>query len=321
MKSRQELFEEAERLEESGREQEALRIWKALSENFPDVDVLSRLGLLAKKVGELEVAKLAFSSLIGLDPSAEAAHLALGSIAIDEKEYEVAEVYLRTALGLESTRAGFSLLGVVLRHLRRDAEAEESYRQAIALDPQFDEAYFNLGVLLRETNPQEAEALFRKALELDPDYSPAHRELGWACRKGERLAEAERHVRRAIELQPDDGWAHIYLGNILWRKRDVRGARSEFKWAHEAVPDWAVPLWCLANLQENRGNWAKAESLYERAIEIQPDDVVANMNFGRMLAKKGDRDRAAVFLKRALLLKPDYKRATKLLDEIERARE
>ena len=60
------------------------------------------------------------------------------------------------------------MLGLVLHHLRRDREAQESYWRAIALDPQFDEAYYNFGVLLRETAPAEAETLFLKLLRSIP---------------------------------------------------------------------------------------------------------------------------------------------------------
>src|ERR1700690_2070592 len=102
---------------------------------------------------------------------------------------------------------GFSPLNVgssiARRNLGKTLEAEEAYRRAIRLDADYEEAYYNLGVLLREDRPSEAEALFRKALDLDPDYAVAHRELGWALNKrGTHDDETEGHLRKAIELDP-----------------------------------------------------------------------------------------------------------------------
>jgi tetratricopeptide (TPR) repeat protein len=317
MKSPEELFAEAVRLEEGGCEQEAFQRWKDLFDKYQDPHALFRFALLAKRLGEVDASKRALGLLVKLDPDFDAAYLTLASLAIRGQDYETAEHYLRKALRIEESRAGLTMLGVVLRNLGRDSEAQESYRRAIALDPQFDEAYYNLGVLLRDTAPAEAEALFARVLEIDPTCADAHRELGWVYRKLDRTAEAEFHVRRAIELQPDDAWGHIYLGNVLWRKGEALAAEAEFKWAHEAVPDWAVPLWALANLYEDQNDWPKAQNLYERALELEPDDVVANMNFGRTLIKMGQPQKAAVFLKRALLLNPGDVNARSLLDGIQ----
>src|SRR5579872_5349667 len=153
MKSPEELFEEAERLEEDGCEQEAFQKWKELADKYRNPDVLFRFALLARKLGELGEAKKALDLLVKLDPDFDGAHLTVASLAIRSQEYEDAERHLRRALHIEETRAGLTMLGVVLRNLGRDCEAKESYRRAIALDPLFDEAYYNLGVLLRDTAP------------------------------------------------------------------------------------------------------------------------------------------------------------------------
>jgi tetratricopeptide (TPR) repeat protein len=57
-------------------------------------------------------------------------------------------------------------------------QAEAFLRKAIALDPQFDEAYFHLGKsLLRQGRHEEATDQLRRAIQLDPYYSEAHHEL------------------------------------------------------------------------------------------------------------------------------------------------
>jgi Flp pilus assembly protein TadD len=181
-------------------------------------------------------------------------------------DYQDAALIFEKANQIARTRTGYCMLGVSLSRLGRKDEAEASYREALSVDPQFDEAYYNLGVLLADSNPTAAAELFCKALSLDPNYAQAHRELGWLLRNQDRDAESEAHVRRAIELQPDDPWAHIYLGNLLLSKGDVTQAEAEFRWAHESAPESAVPLWALAQRFENRKEWVQAKILYERAL-------------------------------------------------------
>ena len=56
--------------------------------------------------------------------------------------------------------------------------AEHSLRSALSLNPNDDEALYNLGVLVRHRDPEEAIQLFSRAIEEDPRYAAAYRELG-----------------------------------------------------------------------------------------------------------------------------------------------
>jgi superkiller protein 3 len=317
-----ELFDKAERLEDSGDESGALFVWRQLANERPyDAGVFCRLGRVARRLGDVQEAQLAFRQAIQLDVATPSAHFALASIALALGEYREAESCLMSGLRFEKNEAAYCMLGVALERLGRRQEARASYLAALEIDPAFDEAYYNLGVLLRENDPAESEALFRRALECTPDYPQAHRELGWRLRARNALPEAESHLRRAIDLDPDDAWAHVYLGNTLWARADIAQAIAEYDRARESEPNRAFPLWSLANLHEDRKEWKKAQDLYERALELEPDDLVANMNLGRMFKKKGEPTAAKLFLERALLLDPGYEPARTLLAGLERSEE
>lgn len=317
--SPEELFEKAEEFETDGDAGRALRVWKTLADVRPDPIVLCRLAYVAEELGEIAEAKCALRRAIALDPDCSSAYVGLASISITEADYASAEHLLREALLFEQDEGTYSMLGVVLRGLGREEEARESYLKALEINPRFDEAYYNLGVLMSEVDRGEAEALFTKALECAPDYSQAHRELGWLLTRRNVLADGDRHLRKAIELQPDDAWAHLYLGNLFWRGGNIGDAIEQYRWAAEAAPDKAFPLWALANVYEERADWENAQGLYRRALSIEPDDSVGNMNFGRMLKKKGDLVAAREYLERALMLDPDYGAARALLVDLKEA--
>src|SRR5580765_7585804 len=57
--------------------------------------------------------------------------------------------------------------------------AEESFRAAVRIAPDFAEAYANLGLLLDNRGAvTEAEICYRRSLRLNPDYAKTHLNLG-----------------------------------------------------------------------------------------------------------------------------------------------
>jgi tetratricopeptide (TPR) repeat protein len=176
--SPQELFDEADRLEEEGQQDRALITWRQLAETHPTRNVFLRLASVTKDLGLIDDAEHAFKQALEIDGRSTGALMGLGSLAIDHRNYEAAESYLKKACEIEEYPAGYTLLGVALRNNGKDLDAEEAYRRAIRIDPKYEEAYYNLGVLLKFDRSSEAQMLFRRAVELDPDYACAYRELG-----------------------------------------------------------------------------------------------------------------------------------------------
>ena len=89
--SPEELFEKADRLEDSGDERGALRLWRELSKAHPEPAGLCRHAWLANELGEKDEAEHAFQRAIELDGSLAAAYQGLGSMAIDRGGFEDAD--------------------------------------------------------------------------------------------------------------------------------------------------------------------------------------------------------------------------------------
>jgi tetratricopeptide (TPR) repeat protein len=77
MRPADELFAEADRLEDIGDTHGALAVWRTLIERYPDPNALCRLGGLAKELGEIEEAESAFRGAIKLDPTLSVAYAVL----------------------------------------------------------------------------------------------------------------------------------------------------------------------------------------------------------------------------------------------------
>lgn len=315
-KSAQDRIAIARIAEERGEHAKALDIWRTLASESDDPVALCHQGRLSHQLGYTEESHEAYQKAIRVDPSLPRSYVGLAIVLMEEDKPSDAIALLAKALTLEKSANIYALLGAAFMDLDRNRDAVESLKTAIQIDPLYEEAYFNLGVLTRDIDRREAEELFSKAIEVDPDYAVAHRELGWVLNHSEPSAQAEYHLRRAVELDPTDAWARVYLGNLLWARGDISAGISQFEEAIKLMPNRALPLWSLANVYENQELWEEAEALYERSIRIEPDNATAHMNFGRMLKRKGDKVNAVVHLRTALSIDPGYEEARKHLADL-----
>jgi predicted O-linked N-acetylglucosamine transferase (SPINDLY family) len=96
------------------------------------------------------------------------------------------------------------------------------YRQALALKPDFAEAYMSLGTALQAQGKlTEAISAHRQALVLKPDYVDAQNELGGTLLNFGNLPEAIATFRRALALNPDAVGAHSNLLFCLHYEADI----------------------------------------------------------------------------------------------------
>jgi tetratricopeptide (TPR) repeat protein len=96
-----------------------------------------------------------------------------------------------------------------------DTAAEAAYRRALALDPDFVDAYINLGALLCEAGRcSEAVALYDDAIARSPDIATLHFNRAIALEDRRRDAEALQSYDRCLALEPDFADAHYNAARL-----------------------------------------------------------------------------------------------------------
>lgn len=109
------------------------------------------------------------------------------------------------------------------------AGAEAAYRQALALAPDREEAYLNLGALWSEAGRYaELAELCDRGLKNCPGSALLHFNRGVAMDHLERLPEALASYEKSLELDPQLADAHYNLGRLREQLGDRRGALRHF---------------------------------------------------------------------------------------------
>jgi len=131
----------------------------------------------------------------------------------------------------------YQLLGVVHLESGKFQEAEPELQKATEIEPNLSTAHFALGVCrnLLAKYP-EAETALLRGLELDTEAPDGHYELAKTYWVLGRVQDAETHAEKAVSLQPGLAGAHILLGDIDMNKRDAQGALKEYKEALRLDP-------------------------------------------------------------------------------------
>ena len=109
----------------------------------------------------------------------------------------------KPSLSYQTRQKPAATWALALHDLGRLADAEASYRQAIALKPDFAEAHYNLGNALKDLGRlEDAEASYRQAIALKPDFAQAHSNLGLTLKELGRFGEALKAVVASIKMKP-----------------------------------------------------------------------------------------------------------------------
>jgi tetratricopeptide (TPR) repeat protein len=160
----------------------------------------------------------------------------LGNDYLNGSDFEKAKECYLQALELNPDYAeAYNNLGLLsLDHQRKYDDATAYFRQAILLKPDLANAHFNLGTALFEQNKlDEATVSFQRALSLNPDMPNAYFNLHGIVLDSQNMVPSIQYMRKAIELEPSNTSFKFYLGLYL----DYCGYSEEANQCFEALPD------------------------------------------------------------------------------------
>jgi Flp pilus assembly protein TadD len=160
--------------------------------------------------------------------------------------------------------------GLTLARMERWEEARRCYDQALALKPDFGQAWFNRGhVLERVGETGEAARSYAKAVEIHPQNVQAWANMATlAARRGD-VEATKRDAGRALELQPGHPTAVLALVSVEQGEPRVAEKRLRELLEQPLTPfDRAMALGQLADILDNLDKPAQAFDAYAASNRV-----------------------------------------------------
>ena len=204
------------------------------------------------------------------------------------------EITIRASRSRNVRAYEYYLRGRQLFHTFRRAEyeaAEDNFRRAVALDPEYALAYAGLAEIsaIRHLNFQgereameQADAASRRAVELEPDLANAHAARGLALFTQNRADEAEAELKQAMELDPTLFDAPYYYARLLNTQGRHELAVEYYELASQLneddyqAPALAKSIYRALGREDAMKRMAtRAVNAAERAVASDPEDARA----------------------------------------------
>jgi len=229
-------------------------------------------------------------------------------------------------------------------------EAERVFKEATELDPNYIEAWGNLGITYSvsgrpekaakcfdrafEINPEypwtwgawgnhlsihgaeeEAEEALQKCLTLDPNNPKVWASLGMLYMDRE-TDEAEDAFRKALELDPDNHALRYHFVDMLNDRHKFEDAEENLRIILEAIPDHARAWSLLGIVLYNQGHARKGLELSAKALQLAPDDFRVAWRHARLCFKTGHLEQTRTTMARVLKINPSFVRGWRFLIDV-----
>lgn len=205
-----------------GRRQEAAQEFREAIRIMPnDAATWNNLGVMLLEQGNLDGAEQALTAVLRLKTLPLDVRINLGVVSLRRGQVKQAEAHLLAALAslqlAPSQRArALNNLGMVRATQERPAEAEQAFKEAVALDPRYADARQNLGLAYLEKGQMQAGILeLEEAVRYNGADPKLHHLLGEVYHAQGQQDRAVASLRKALSLKGDLAEARELLHSIL----------------------------------------------------------------------------------------------------------
>ncbi|AFZ05231.1 Tetratricopeptide TPR_1 repeat-containing protein [Oscillatoria nigro-viridis PCC 7112] len=262
-------------LQAEGKTEAAIRSYSqalVLQPNF--AEVRANIGSMYFKMGRLEEAIAHYQQAIALSPDLAGAHWNLGKVYHQHGNIEAAIACFKRTSELNPQLVGadfhFNLGNRLFSQGKRD-EAIECYEKAIAIKPDWAEAYGNIGsARSQQGNLEAAIAYYQKAVALKPHLEVLHFNIANSFLQQNKYDEAITNYQNTLKIKPDWPEVHANLGNCFSMQGRLEEALASYQQALGLKPNWAE-VYCRMGHIQKQDKPLEAIANFEKAIECNPN--------------------------------------------------
>ncbi len=196
----------------------------------------------------------------------------LGEANLNAYDAAISEFIAAQSHSLDMPGAHLNL-AVVYANTGQTALAEQHYRAALKIDPDFTPARANLAALYNATaRNADAIAVLVEGLRRQPRIGELQYALGLLLAEENRMPEAAAALEKAARLLPERPRVHYNLGLALQKAERFAPAASALEAAFALNTQDAAPAQALAILFAQRGERAKALRWAQTWATLVPSD-------------------------------------------------
>lgn len=191
------------------------------------------------------------------------------------------------------------------------------YQQAQAAIAERPESHFDLGLVYVERgDTAAAEQAFRQALKLQPDFVPAYVNLSDMFRATGREDEAAKVIDEGLAIVPDNASLLHAKGLALVRLNQPQQALSWLERAHRADPANPRFAYVYGVALNSAGKGEQARKLWEESLRTSPYDPSLLFALAGAERDAGNADKARGYAERLVAVAPRSREAHELLKSL-----
>ncbi|KAM3833731.1 protein O-mannosyl-transferase TMTC3 isoform 1-T3 [Vipera latastei] len=187
-------------------------------------------------------------------------------------------------------------------------------KYAARVAPNHLNVYINLANLIRanESRLEEADQLYRQAISMRPDFKQAYISRGELLLKMNKPLQAKEAYLRALELDRSNADLWYNLAIVYIELKDPSEALKNFNQALELNPSHKLALFNSALLMQESGEASLRPEAKKRLlsyIKEESQDANGYFNLGMLAMDDKKDDEAEMWMKKAIKLLPGFRSA------------
>lgn len=239
---------------------------------------------------QFDLAMESYQNCLDQEPENVDCLLRVAEMNVHLKQYVKAIQNLNDALKQDDQLPlAYYIKGRVYKETGDTNLAASSYQTAIEVDPEYYDAYIEVGLLYAAAGSDLAMEYYNTALELRPNsveakYNMAYFLQSTGFRDSTRYRESLQLYDDILNLDPSNAAAAFNQGFInLEYLQDYNSAKERFTHAIDLYPQYFQAFYNRGLCWESLGNNEEALKDYNRALSLKPDFTAAAKAKGRVL--------------------------------------
>jgi len=196
--------------------------------------------------------------------------------------------YARAFVGIADANILLALYGNLSEQLA-NVTAKEALNTAFRLNPKLAAAHATQGLLLTGSDAKKAEQSFKQAIDINPNYAMTYMWYGSLLQSSGDIEGAHKLFEQAYVLDPKSPVAAYNVAWCYYQEGSEKKAMDIFSQIISNDPYYPGAYNLVGDILATRGRLDESINMYKRALDVDPVNkgaikglLIANMDMGKI---------------------------------------